>query len=173
MSKFIEKLIKLLAKVKGYDFIKKFLDFIVEVFGGKNGEILDKLAGLTNNCVKSVELFEQIYKEKLEVGFGVVAAVNVLEVLEEVNEINPQAPFTNDDLPKLEELGREIEKAKSGINFADIPGVITNSYEKGESKFKLVRNIVIRDLEKNGIEYTVALVGLAIQSAVVRFYGKK
>ena len=176
MTKFIEKLIKLLAKMKGYEFIRKFMDFIFDVFG-KNGDALDQISGVVNNAVKTLELFEDCYKDKLkEEGIGYV--INVLDILTEVAEINPSSPLTVEELPKLTELGKEIEqlealKTEISTGFGLAVDEASIKLEKAESKFAIVSKVVRRDLEKNGIDYALNILYLSIELAATRYQKSK
>ena len=174
MSKFLEKVLKMMMKLKHFRFMEKFMNFLMEVFAGKNGDILDNISKVVNLTVDTVELFEDTVKEKLDSDPLSIPSSN--EILTEIQDEVPGCLLSNEDINLLDDL---ISIRLLAVDSFSTIGVIVDEKQalkdqlalklkKGEIKFALARNAVLRNLEENKVEYTVQLIGLAIQAAVIK-----
>ena len=65
MGRFLEKVLKFLTKFKFFRFeSRKFLEFLLGLFGGEKGDIIEEIQGKCNNIVHTIEEFEDLAIEK-------------------------------------------------------------------------------------------------------------
>ena len=176
MSKFLEKVLKFLTKFKFFRFeSRKFLEFLLGLFGGEKGDIIEEIQGKCNNIVHTIEEFEDLAKEK---------KLSAAELLKEIEVMNPELEVDETMTAYFEELLEEIEKVEQlkvlSLTSNNIIGEIVDYskdlakalVEKGETKFKIAKNILVDDFEKNGQRYTMQVIRFCIEAAVLRNYSK-
>lgn len=183
MGKFLEGLLKFLSKLKFFRFGgQKFLQFLLDLFSGEKGEIVEEIQNTVNNVVHTVEAFDDSCKLKLYKK----EEFNSLDVIEEIEMINPNCLIIESDYDEFEKLLdtiREIENLKtlslSNENTIGFTGlvdytkdILTAALKKAELKFTIAINMLVRDFEKNGQRYTIQTIRFCIEAAVLRNYGK-
>jgi hypothetical protein len=177
MGKFLEKVLKFLTKFKFFRFeSRKFLEFLLGLFGAEKGDIIQEIQDKVNNIVHSIEEFEDIVKEKPN--------LTAQEVLAEIETMNPDLKVQASEVANFEELLLEIQNVSQLREFVltqnDIIGGMVDYakdltkalIEKGETKFKIAKNMIVSDLEANGQRYTIQTIRFCIEAAVLKNYGK-
>ena len=176
MGRFLEKVLKFLTKFKFFRFeSRKFLEFLLGLFGGEKGDIIEEIQGKCNNIVHTIEEFEDLAKEK---------KLSAAELLKEIEVMNPELEVDETMTAYFEELLQEIEKVEQlkvlSLTSNNIIGEIVDYskdltkalVEKGETKFKIAKDMLIHDFETNGQRYTIQTIRFCIEAAVLRNYGK-
>lgn len=177
MGRFLEKVFSFLTKFKFFRFeSKKFLEFLLGLFSDEKGDIIQEIQEKCNNIVHSIEEFEDIAIEKPN--------LTATEILAEIEAVNPELHIYDEDIPKWEELLLEIQNVdqlRKLVLTQDsvIGGVVDYAkdltkalVEKGETKFKIAKDMLIHDFEKNGQRYTIQTIRFCIEAAVLRNYSK-
>ena len=176
MGRFLEKVLKFLTKFKFFRFeSRKFLEFLLGLFGGEKGDIIEEIQGKCNNIVHTIEEFEDLAKEK---------KLSAAELLKEIEVMNPELEVDETMTAYFEELLEEIEKVEQlkvlSLTSNNIIGEIVDYskdltkalVEKGETKFKIAKDMLVHDFETNGQRYTIQTIRFCIEAAVLRNYGK-
>ena len=176
MSRFLQKVLTFLTKFKFFRFeSKKFLEFLLGLFGGEKGDIIEEIQGKCNNIVHTIEEFEDLAKEK---------KLSAAELLKEIEVMNPELEVDETMTAYFEELLQEIEKVEQlkvlSLTSNNIIGEIVDYskdltkalVEKGETKFKIAKDMLIHDFENNGQRYTIQTIRFCIEAAVLRNYSK-
>ena len=66
MNKFLEKVLKFLTKFKFFRFeSRKFLEFLLGLFGGEKGDIIEEIQGKCNNIVHTILVSNVQYYNKV------------------------------------------------------------------------------------------------------------
>ena len=66
MGRFLEKVLKFLTKFKFFRFeSKKFLEFLLGLFGGEKGDIIEEIQGKCNNIVHTILVLNVQYYNKV------------------------------------------------------------------------------------------------------------
>jgi hypothetical protein len=177
MGKFLEKVLKFLTKFKFFRFeSRKFLEFLLGLFGAEKGDIIQEIQDKVNNIVHSIEEFEDIVKERPN--------LTAQEVLAEIETMNPDLKVQASEVANFEELLLEIQNVSQLRQFVltqdniiggtiDYAKDLTKALiEKGETKFKIAKNMIVSDLEANGQRYTIQTIRFCIEAAVLKNYGK-
>ena len=177
MGRFLQKVLTFLTKFKFFRFeSRKFLEFLLGLFGGEKGDIIEEIQGKCNNIVHTIEEFEDLAKEK--------PSLTVSEILAEIEAVNPELQVDETMTAYFEELLQEIEKVEQlkvlSLTSNNIIGEIVDYskdltkalVEKGETKFKIAKDMLIHDFEANGQRYTIQTIRFCIEAAVLRNYGK-
>ena len=176
MGRFLEKVLKFLTKFKFFRFeSRKFLEFLLGLFGGEKGDIIEEIQGKCNNIVHTIEEFEDLAKEK---------KLSAAELLKEIEVMNPELEVDETMTAYFEELLQKIEKVEQlkvlSLTSNNIIGEIVDYskdlkkalVEKGETKFNIAKDMLIHDFETNGQRYTIQTIRFCIEAAVIRNYGK-
>ena len=177
MGRFLQKVLTFLTKFKFFRFeSKKFLEFLLGFFSNEKGDIIQEIQEKVNNIVHSIEEFEDISREKPN--------LTAQEVLAEIEVMNPELHIYDEDLPHWNELLLEIQNVdqlRKLVLTQDsiIGGVVDYAkdltkalVEKGETKFKIAKDMLVHDFETNGQRYTIQTIRFCIEAAVLRNYGK-
>ena len=176
MGRFLEKVLKFLTKFKFFRFeSRKFLEFLLGLFGEEKGDIIEEIQGKCNNIVHTIEEFEDLAKEK---------KLSAAELLKEIEVMNPELEVDETMTAYFEELLEEIEKVEQlkvlSLTSNNIIGEIVDYskdltkalVEKGETKFNIAKDMLVQDFENNGQRYTIQTIRFCIEAAVLRNYGK-
>ena len=176
MGRFLEKVLKFLTKFKFFRFeSRKFLEFLLGLFGGEKGDIIEEIQGKCNNIVHTIEEFEDLAIEK---------KLSAAELLKEIEVMNPELEVDETMTAYFEELLQEIEKVEQlkvlSLTSNNIIGEIVDYskdltkalVEKGETKFNIAKDMLVQDFENNGQRYTIQTIRFCIEAAVLRNYGK-
>ena len=95
MGRFLQKVLTFLTKFKFFRFeSKKFLEFLLGLFGGEKGDIIEEIQGKCNNIVHTIEEFEDLAKEK---------KLSSAELLKEIEVMNPELEVALDDVEIINE----------------------------------------------------------------------
>ena len=177
MGRFLEKVLKFLTKFKFFRFeSRKFLEFLLGLFSNEKGDIIEEIQGKVNNIVHTIEEFEDIAIEKPN--------LTATEIISEIEAVNPELQVEPEQVKNFEELLLEIQNVDqlrklvltqdSVIGGAvDYVKDLTKALvEKGETKFKIAKDMLIHDFEANGQRYTIQTIRFCIEAAVLRNYGK-
>lgn len=177
MGRFLQKVLKFLTKFRFFRFeSRKFLDFLLSIWDGKKGDMIQNVQNVANNITDTLEEFEDIAKEK--------ANLSSEEILKEIEIMNPDLVVSEKNKSNFEELLTEIRNVEQlkilqlsqGNVIGDIvdyaKDLVKESSKKMETKFKIAKEMIVEDLEKNGVEYTIQVVRYCIESAVISKYGK-
>lgn len=159
----------------------KYLKFLIELFSGEMGRVVDTIKKIINEGVQNTEKIA-----------GYVIANQTKTTAEIIEEIKAMYGYeiTERDIQEIikERKMREYiyanqdkdpESMITGI--FDIYGIKATEFEvlrvrieKGYSKFELAKNIIIRRLKEEGKEeISIQTIDTLIQNAVTRFFGKK
>ena len=176
MGRFLQKVLTFLTKFKFFRFeSKKFLEFLLGLFSDEKGDIIEEIQGKCNNIVHTIEEFEDLAKEK---------KLSAAELLKEIEVMNPELEVDETMTAYFEELLQEIEKVEQlkvlSLTSNNIIGEIVDYskdltkalVEKGETKFKIAKDMLVHDFETNGQRYTIQTIRFCIEAAVLRNYGK-
>lgn len=177
MYKVLMKILSFLTKFKFFRFeSKKSLEWLLGLFEGHKGDIVQEIQNKVNNIVHSIEEFEDISREKPN--------LTAQEVLAEIEVMNPELHIYDEDIPHWNELLLEIQNVdqlRKLVLTQDsiIGGVVDYAkdltkalVEKGETKFKIAKDMLVHDFETNGQRYTIQTIRFCIEAAVLRNYGK-
>ena len=81
----------------------------------------------------------------------------LLEEIEKVEQLKVLSLTSNDIIGEIVDYSKDLTKAL---------------VEKGETKFKIAKDMLVHDFETNGQRYTMQTIRFCIEAAVLRNYGK-
>ncbi len=159
----------------------KYLRFLLELFNGEMGKVVDAAKNIINEGVQNTE--------KISAHIAANLSKTAAELIEEI-KAKYGYELTERDITEIikERKMREYIYANQDKEPAGMITGIFETYgievtefellrvaiEKGYSKFELAKNIILRRLKEEGKEkISVQSIDTMIQNAVTRFFGKK
>lgn len=130
----------------------KFAKFLLSVFEGSTGVIIDNSYKIVNEVVKSVELAgEEVEKQ----------------IIEDVDAL----------IKQIDKMLKDMLKDKFNIDLSEVPLFNFNDFchmrdYKSNGKFELAYKVIEKALSEKMIDYTKQAISLAIEFAVNRFFKK-
>lgn len=159
----------------------KYLKFLIELFSGEMGRVVDTVKKIINEGVQNTEkIAGYVIANQTKTTAEIIEEIKAMYGYE-ITERDIQEIIKERKMREYIYANKEKDPASMITGIFETYGIEATEFEvlrvrieKGYSKFELAKNIIIRRLKEEGKEeISIQTIDTLIQNAVTRFFGKK